>query len=98
MTSLRLGLRVLAWSAIVLPAVEVIARQLTRARPLPFFPEPPLLLAALPLAGLLGLRLLDGWAPRWRTASVFAALFASGLAMQLQLGARLQSDGFYYFA
>ena len=29
---------------------------------------------------------------------VLAALFAIGLALQLQLGARLQSDGFYYFA
>ena len=33
-----------------------------------------------------------------RTALLFAALFAVGLAFQLQLGARLQSDGFYYFA
>jgi len=29
---------------------------------------------------------------------VFAVLFAAGLALQLQLGARLQSDGFYYYA
>ena len=29
---------------------------------------------------------------------VLAALFTVGLALQLQLGARLQSDGFYYFA
>ena len=29
---------------------------------------------------------------------VLTALFAVGLALQLQLGARLQSDGFYYFA
>ena len=35
---------------------------------------------------------------RRRTALVFAWLFAIGLAFQLQLGARLQSDGFYYFA
>jgi hypothetical protein len=32
------------------------------------------------------------------TALLFSALFAVGLAFQLQLGARLQSDGFYYFA
>lgn len=30
--------------------------------------------------------------------SLFAGLFAVGLAAQLSLGARLQSDGFYYFA
>ena len=29
---------------------------------------------------------------------VLGALFTIGLALQLQLGARLQSDGFYYFA
>ncbi len=41
---------------------------------------------------------VHGGARRDRTALVFAALFAVGLACQLQLGARLQSDGFYYFA
>jgi hypothetical protein len=35
---------------------------------------------------------------RRRTALVFAWLFAVGLAFQLHLGARLQSDGFYYFS
>ena len=29
---------------------------------------------------------------------MLGALFTVGLALQLQLGARLQSDGFYYFA
>jgi hypothetical protein len=33
-----------------------------------------------------------------RRLLVFGALFAAGLAAQLSLGARLQSDGFYYFA
>ncbi len=36
--------------------------------------------------------------PHRRTALVFAWLFAIGLAFQLQLNARLQSDGFYYFS
>ena len=40
----------------------------------------------------------DGSHPRRRAALVFAWLFAIGLALQLQLGARLQSDGFYYFS
>jgi len=35
---------------------------------------------------------------RRRAALVFAWLFAIGLAFQLHLGARLQSDGFYYFS
>ncbi len=32
------------------------------------------------------------------TALIFALLFTVGVALQLHLGARLQSDGFYYFA
>lgn len=35
---------------------------------------------------------------RHRALLLFTVLFAAGAAMQLQLGARLQSDGFYYFA
>ena len=31
-------------------------------------------------------------------ALLFAVLFTAGVAVQIQLGARLQSDGFYYFA
>jgi hypothetical protein len=33
-----------------------------------------------------------------RIAALFLALATIGIALQLQLGARLQSDGFYYFA
>jgi len=40
----------------------------------------------------------DAQAQRRRPALLLAALLALGLAFQLQLGARLQSDGFYYFA
>jgi hypothetical protein len=36
--------------------------------------------------------------PRRRVALGFAWLLAIGLALQLELGARLQSDGFYYFS
>jgi hypothetical protein len=36
--------------------------------------------------------------PRRRAGPVLTALVTIGLALQLQLGARLQSDGFYYFA
>ena len=35
---------------------------------------------------------------RRRAGPLLTALFTVGLALQLQLGARLQSDGFYYFA
>ena len=35
---------------------------------------------------------------RHAAALVLAALFATGVAVQMRMGARLQSDGFYYFA
>jgi hypothetical protein len=39
-----------------------------------------------------------GGKKRSHAGLVLGALFTVGLALQLQLGARLQSDGFYYFA
>ncbi len=63
------------------------------------------LLAALAVAaGGVGLvaerRRGAGGRPPGRSPAglIFALLFTIGLALQLQLGARLQSDGFYYFA
>ena len=50
-------------------------------------------IAAAAAIALLGLsRGRDAAAP------ILAACFCAGLALQLQLGARLQSDGFYYYA
>ncbi|MEP6592829.1 MAG: hypothetical protein ABJC51_04015, partial [Acidobacteriota bacterium] len=59
-----------------------------------------LAIAAGSAALAVGQRLRGGEAPRRRSpgALIFALLFTAGLALQLQLGARLQSDGFYYFA
>ncbi len=51
--------------------------------------------------GVLASRRVDeaGKPGRRRVAAfLFAALFAAGVAAQIHLGARLQSDGFYYFA
>src|SRR5687768_10721328 len=86
-------------------AIEMVTRRLMRWRPLPWLPESPVVLAALPLIALALLLLAHaisrtGTRGRARivTASVFAALFASGVAVQWQLNARLQSDAFYYFA
>jgi hypothetical protein len=88
-----------------LVAIEMVTRRLMRWRPMPWLPESPVTLAALPLialAVLVGAHALSRTGTRGRarvlTASVFAALFASGVAMQWQLNARLQSDAFYYFA
>ncbi|MEO5819304.1 MAG: hypothetical protein ABIT71_02265 [Vicinamibacteraceae bacterium] len=86
-------------------AIEMITRRLMRWRPMPWLPESPVALAALPLialAVLLGAHALSRTGTRGRgrvvTASAFAALFASGVAVQWQMNARLQSDAFYYFA
>ena len=86
-------------------AGEMITRRLLRWRPMPWLPESPVALAALPLialAALLVAHALSRTGTRGRarlvTASVFAALFAAGVAVQWQLNARLQSDAFYYFA
>ncbi len=94
-----------AWIAAVAAGVEIVSRQLTRTRLLRVLPAEPGWVAVLPLAAL-ALWLTARWLwpvrpagrPALTTATVFVALFASGLAMQLQFGARLQSDGFYYFA
>ena len=85
--------------------IEMVTRRVMRWRPMPWLPESPVALAALPLialAALLAAHALSRAATRGRarllTASVFAALFASGVAVQWQMNARLQSDAFYYFA
>ena len=49
------------------------------------------------LAGIAGI-LASRPGSRSRVAILFTSLFAVGVAAQVHLGARLQSDGFYYFA
>jgi hypothetical protein len=61
-------------------------------------PAPGWLVAAAVLAAAAGTVSSRAGARRSAAAWLFAALFATGVAAQLQLGARLQSDGFYYFA
>ena len=41
---------------------------------------------------------IAGRVQRWTAPLLFSVLFVLGVALQLQLGARLQSDGFYYYA
>jgi hypothetical protein len=95
----------LASATSILVGIEMVTRRLMRWRPMPWLPESPVALAALPLialAALLAAHALSRTRTRGRagivTASVFAALFASGVAVQWQMNARLQSDAFYYFA
>lgn len=57
-----------------------------------------IVLALVVLASIGGGVGRDDRAPRRRARLIFGSLFAIGLALQLQLNARLQSDGFYYFS
>lgn len=89
----RTGL-VVAWASLGVIALQIIGRQLTRTAWLPL-PESPSTLALIgAFAGLAGLLLTHG---RRRTV-VFGTALACGLCLQLQFGARLQSDAFYYYA
>ena len=97
------GLGLAAWAALVLVILELCGREVARRS----FSE--LLFGLRPGLGTLALlaaaaAVAGAWAAlRWQpsrraTAFLFAALFAAGVAAQIHLGARLQSDGFYYFA
>jgi hypothetical protein len=75
--------------------VDSVGRQLIRTNVVPLLPDDPLarILVAL-IGGIIGVAAL-----RTRTrAIIFATALAAGLVWQLQTGARLQSDAFYYYA
>ena len=89
--------RAAAWAALAMVILELCAREVARRSPAEMFLgiRPGLwtltILAVIAAAsGIL--------ASRRVAAFLFAALFAAGIAAQIHLGARLQSDGFYYFA
>ncbi|HET7698163.1 MAG TPA: hypothetical protein VFK57_20780 [Vicinamibacterales bacterium] len=100
--------RVAAWSALAIAALDLAGRQIARRSLLQVLPgpapSPEWVAAAALIAAIAGLA-VAGRRPAaaaqsagGRAGVVIAALFVVGLALQLQLGARLQSDGFYYFA
>jgi hypothetical protein len=92
-----------AWVVLAGAALELTAREVARR---PLFPAPlgggwgaATLVAVAALAALLAF--VGAARPRRGSAGtplLFAVLFTAGVAAQLALGARLQSDGFYYFA
>jgi len=87
--------RGLTWLTLATVATEVVARQLARIRLIPGLPEEATTLALLALvAGIVGLTVRRD---RVRLL-VFGTALACGLSLQLQFGARLQSDAFYYYA
>jgi hypothetical protein len=50
------------------------------------------------LGGIMVIATIGTASRRRRTTAVLLTLYVTGVAAQLQLGARLQSDGFYYYA
>jgi hypothetical protein len=82
------------WLILGAATAELCARLVARTSLLPpgWAPSPWTLVAIAAVGALLAA------ATRRLTPALFAALFAAGLAAQLHFGARLQSDGFYYFA
>lgn len=90
-----------SFATMTMVVVELCAREVARRSVLELLfawrPGLGLLVAIAAAAAIVG-ALVAARAPRMRTVLLFAVLFAAGVAVQIQLGARLQSDGFYYFA
>jgi hypothetical protein len=96
-----------AWIVVLLTAIDLVWREMARRSIfnalLGTTPPVAAVVAIAIVAAIVGIfagsRLpAEAAKPRRRAGLVLAALFTVGLALQLQLGARLQSDGFYYFA
>lgn len=88
-------IRGVAWTLLAAVTLETVARQLARTRLLPGLPE-----SAVGLGVMALVALVIGLTVR-RThvrALIFGTTLACGLAAQLHVGARLQSDAFYYYA
>jgi hypothetical protein len=89
-------------AALELCGREVARRSLLASLGLSLSTLAVVLIARVALAALVGAAFRRPIEGRLKPAStvfaVFSFLFVLGLALQLQLGARLQSDGFYYFA
>jgi len=99
--------RAAAWAALAVAAIDLAGRQIARRSLLQALPGPipsPAWVVAAALAIAAAALIIPAEEDqaterrRGRAGLVVAALFTVGLALQLHLGARLQSDGFYYFA
>lgn len=100
--SWRTGAAAAGWLTVVVSIVDLCGREaarqslLRRAAGISIDIWP---LVGLAAAGALLAALAQKTPSRiGRTPLLLCALFAAGVALQLNLGARLQSDGFYYYA
>jgi len=91
--------RGLSWTIAAIAAVDLAGREIARRSMLYAFLGRTLsvgtVLALAALAATIGIIASRG---KRAAALVLTSLFTLGIAFQLQLGARLQSDGFYYYA
>jgi hypothetical protein len=87
-----------AWAVAGLTALDLAWREIARRSLLRLAigtaPSLAVMVMLALAAGVVAFVMLN----RRRAGPLLTALFTVGLALQLQLGARLQSDGFYYFA
>jgi hypothetical protein len=93
--------RLAAAAALGIIVVELVAREVARRSLLELAGGSTVGLGALMLAAIVAGALgaaASRRSPRVRVAMLFTTLFALGVAEQIHVGARLQSDGFYYFA
>lgn len=95
-------LRGVPWAVLLLAAVELGTREVARRSPFewitgwrPGLGTLVILTIAAAAQGIIASRRSSA---RQLTGFIFAGLFAIGVAAQIHLGARLQSDGFYYFS
>ncbi|HWJ57525.1 MAG TPA: hypothetical protein VNR90_14900, partial [Vicinamibacterales bacterium] len=91
--------RRIAWGVALVLGVELAMREIARRSLLHLVLGGSAPVAALVIAAIVASAIAIA-ASRGRRAAgpLLTACFAVGIALQLQLGARLQSDGFYYFA
>ena len=96
--SIRRALALLAWLGLVAAIVDLAARSVVRLGLFGSIGTEHIGRSAVVavLAALAAILLARS--NRSRVLAVFALAFAIGVTAQLRLGARLQSDGFYYFA
>ena len=82
------------WALITFPALELVSREVARKSLVAGITGLDLSVWTMVAIAVVGAIVVSVR----KTAVVFAVLFTVGVALQLQLGARLQSDGFYYYA
>lgn len=92
-------IRRVAWGVAIVIGVELAMREMARRSLLHLVLGGNASVASLAVAALVAAAVAIA-ASRGRRAAgpLLTACFAIGIALQLQLGARLQSDGFYYYA